>query len=151
MSPDYKEILSTFNDHEVRYLIVGAYAVMKYSEPRYTKDLDIWVDTSEENAKKVFSSLREFGAPVGDLSEADFASDGFFQMGRPPVRIDILMSIDGVEFAQAWPNRHEGDFDGIRANFISPADLITNKSTSARPQDIIDIESVTNARLREGE
>lgn len=151
MSPDFKEILSTFNDHEVRYLIVGAYAVMKYSEPRYTKDLDIWIEASEENSKRVFSSLRVFGAPVGDLSEADFAADGFFQMGRPPVRIDILMSIDGVDFADAWPNRQEGDFDGILANFISPADLITNKSTSARPQDIIDIESVTNARLWRGE
>jgi hypothetical protein len=67
-------------------------------------------------------------------------------MGRPPVRVDILMSIDGVNFANAWPNRQKGDFDGIPANFISFEDLITNKSVSARPQDIIDIESVENAR-----
>lgn len=147
MSPDFKEILSIFNDHEVKYLVVGAYAVMKYSEPRYTKDLDIWVEASEENSKRVYSALRKFGAPVGDLSEADFAADGFFQMGRPPVRIDILMSIDGVEFAHAWPNRQEGDFVGIPAHFISSDDLITNESVSARPQDIIDIESLTNARL----
>lgn len=146
MSPDFKEILSTFNDHAVRYLIVGAYAVMKYSEPRYTKDLDIWVEASEENAKKVFSSLRAFGAPVGDLTEADFAADGFFQMGRPPVRIDILMAIDGVDFADAWPNREAGDFDGVPANFIGAVDLITNKLTSARPQDMIDADSVRNAR-----
>lgn len=86
MSPDFKEILSIFNDHEVRYLIVGAYAVMKYTEPRYTKDLDIWLEASEENAKKVFSSLRQFGAPLNDLTEPDFAQDGFFQMGRPPAR-----------------------------------------------------------------
>lgn len=145
MNPDFKEILSTFNEHKVRYLVVGAYAVMKYSEPRYTKDLDIWVEASEDNSKRVFSALNEFGAPVGDLSEADFALDGFFQMGRPPVRINILMSIDGVEFADAWPNRQQGDFDGIPANFIGPADLITNKSASARPQDIIDIESIQKA------
>ena len=93
-------------------------------------------------------ALHEFGAPIGDLSEADFASDGFFQMGRPPVRIDILMSIDGVEFADAWPNRQQGDFDGIPANFIGLGDLIANKSASARPQDILDIESVRNARSR---
>lgn len=68
MNPDFKEILSIFNEHEVRYLIVGAYAVMKYSEPRYTKDLDIWVEASEDNSKRVFSALNEFGAPVGDLS-----------------------------------------------------------------------------------
>lgn len=148
MSPDFKEILSIFNDHEVKYLVVGAYAVMKYSEPRYTKDLDIWVEASEENSKRVYSSLRKFGAPLGDLSETDFATDGFFQMGRPPVRIDILMSIDGVEFAHAWPNRQEGDFVGVPAHFISPADLIANKSATGRPQDLIDIESVTNARRK---
>ena len=148
MSPDFKEILSIFNDHEVRYLVVGAYAVMKYSEPRYTKDLDIWVEASEENSKRVYSSPRKFGAPLGDLSETDFATDGFFQMGRPPVRIDILMSIDGVEFAHAWPNRQEGDFVGVPAHFISPADLIANKSATGRPQDLIDIESVTNARRK---
>ena len=148
MSPDFKEILSIFNDHEVKYLVVGAYAVMKYSKQRYSKDLDIWVEASEENSKRVYSSLRKFGAPLGDLSETDFATDGFFQMGRPPVRIDILMSIDGVEFAHAWPNRQEGDFVGVPAHFISPADLIANKSATGRPQDLIDIESVTNARRK---
>ena len=84
--------------------------------------------------------------PLSGVTETDFESDGFFQMGRPPVRIDILMSIDGVVFKDAWPNRKEGDFDGVPANFISPDDLIINKSISARPQDIIDIESVENAR-----
>jgi hypothetical protein len=148
MSPDFKEILSTFNEHEVKYLIVGAYAVIKYSEPRYTNDLDIWVEPSADNAPRVYAALKAFGAPMSKLTESDFATDGFFQMGRPPVRIDILMSIDGVEFVDAWPNRQEGDFDGIPANFISADDLITNKSISARPQDTIDIESVKNARLR---
>jgi len=145
MSPDFKEILSIFNEHEVRYLIVGAYAVMKYSEPRYTKDLDIWVEASPDNAKNVLLALVDFGAPLGELTEADFASDGFFQMGRPPVRIDILMSIEGVLFADAWPNKRQGDFDGIPVYFISPEDLITNKSTSACPQDLIDIESLRDA------
>lgn len=149
MSPDFKEILSIFNEHDVRYLIVGAYAVMKYTEPRYTKDLDIWVETSGDNSKKVFSSLQVFGAPLGDLKPADFAVDGFFQMGRPPVRIDILMSIDGLEFADAWANRQEGDFVGIPANFLGVNDLISNKTISARPQDIIDIESIKNAQSRD--
>ena len=142
MSPDFKEILSTFNEHGVKYLIVGAYAVMKYTEPRYTKDLDIWIEASDENARRVYSSLREFGAPMGDLTEEDFAGEGFFQMGRPPVRIDILMSLDGVNFSDAWPQRKEGDFDGIPANFIGVDDLIANKSVTARPQDLIDLEAI---------
>lgn len=146
MSSDFKEILAIFNEHAVRYLIVGAYAVMKYTEPRYTKDLDIWVEASEENSKKVYAALQEFGAPLGDVRESDFVSDGFFQMGRPPVRIDILMSIDGVAFADAWPNRQEGDFDGVPANFIGAHDLVANKTVSARTQDVIDVESIQNAR-----
>ncbi|MEO6333463.1 MAG: DUF6036 family nucleotidyltransferase [Pyrinomonadaceae bacterium] len=148
MSPDFKEILSTFNEHEVRYLVVGAYAVMKYAEPRYTKDLDIWVEASGANAKRVFSALDKFGAPLKSVSENDFASDGFFQMGRPPVRIDVMMSIDGVQFENAWPNREDGDFDGVRAHFISRTDLITNKMSSARPQDLIDIDSMNTPRLK---
>lgn len=147
MSPDFKEILSIFNAHEVKYLIVGAFAVMKYSEPRYTKDLDIWVEASEENAGRVFSALAEFGAPLSELTAADFASDGFFQMGQPPVRIDILMSVDGVNFEHAWPNRQEGDFDGIPAVFISREDLLTAKAAAARPQDILDINSIRTPRL----
>ncbi len=148
MSPDFKEILATFNQHEVRYLIVGAYAVMKYSEPRYTKDLDIWVEPSKDNSKKVFAALHSFGAPISGLTETDFASDGFFQMGRPPIRIDILMAIDGVEFSDAWPNRQEGDFDGVLAYFIGIEDLVVNKTVSARPQDLIDINSIRTPRLK---
>ena len=142
MSPDFKEILSVFNEHGVKYLIVGAHAVMKYSEPRFTKDLDIWVEASTDNARKVFAALKSFGAPLDEVTETDFASEGFFQMGRPPVRIDILMTIDGVEFQDAWPNRHEGDFAGVPVNFIGPEDLVINKTVSARPQDILDVHSM---------
>ena len=119
---------------------------MKYSEPRFTKDLDIWVEASSSNAHRVFAAPKEFGAPLDDLSESDFASEGFFQMGRPPVRIDILMTIEGVEFRDAWPNRVQGDFAGIPVNFIGPDDLIVNKSVSARPQDLLDINSMKTGR-----
>lgn len=121
---------------------------MKYAEPRYTKDLDIWVEASAENSVKVFAALTEFGAPLFDLKEADFTSDGFFQIGQPPVRIDIMMSIDGVKFADAWPNRVEGDFDGIPTMFIGRDDLLTAKETAGRPQDLIDIDSIKTPRLR---
>ena len=146
MSPDFKEILSTFNAHDVNYLVVGAHAVMKYAEPRFTKDLDIWVEASEENAQKVYAALAEFGAPLSNLTVADFANDGFFQMGEPPVRIDIMMSIDGVDFTNAWPNRLEGDFDGIPAMFIGREDLLVAKNAAGRPQDLLDIASINTPR-----
>jgi hypothetical protein len=121
---------------------VGGYAVMKYSEPRFTKDLDIWVEASPENAQKVFTSLRAFGAPLDGLTEDHFADTGFYQMGRPPVRVDILMNIEGVEFRSAWANRIEADFDGVPAYFIGLTDLIENKKTSGRLQDLADIEKM---------
>lgn len=148
MNPDFKEILSTFNQHAVKYLVVGAHAVMKYSEPRYTKDLDVWVEASEENAARVFKALRAFGAPLGKLSVNDFMTEGFFQMGQPPVRIDILMSIDGVAFSDAWPNRQAGDFDGIPATFIGREELLRNKTAAGRPQDLIDVDSIRTPRLK---
>ena len=116
-------------------MIVGAFAVMKYSEPRFTKDLDIWVEASSENAARVYASLAEFGAPLAGLTEGDFAADGFFQMGQPPVRIDIMMSVDGVKFREAWPNRQGGDFDGVPAVFVGREDLLTCKIAAARPQE----------------
>jgi len=85
MSSDFKELLNTFNEHEVRYLVVGGHAVMFYSEPRYTKDLGLWIEASAENASRVFRALTEFGAPLSGVTESDFAKEGFFyQMGRPP-------------------------------------------------------------------
>lgn len=148
MSPDFKEILSTFNAHDVKYMVVGAHAVMKYAEPRYTKDLEIWVEASKENSGKVYSALVEFGAPMYDLTEADFAEDGFFQMGQPPVRVGIMMSIDGVDFADAWPNRLEGDFDGVPAVFIGRDDLLIAKQAAGRPQDLLDIDSIKTPRSK---
>lgn len=143
MNQDFKELLKIFNEHEVKYLIVGGYAVMKYSEPRFTKDLDIWIEASPENAKKVFQSLKSFGSPLEGLSEADFAEAGFYQMGRPPVRVDILMTIDGVEFENAWNNRVETNFDGVLVYMIGLSDLIENKRASGRLQDLADIEKMT--------
>src|SRR5271169_1348956 len=113
MSSDFSDLLNLFKRCRVRYLIVGGHAVMKYTEPRFTKDLDIWIEASPKNARAVFKALREFGAPLAALSEDDFAKEGFFyQMGRPPTRIDILMSIAGVKFADAWPNRVKTEFEG---------------------------------------
>jgi len=141
MSSDFAELLRNFNDNKVRYLIVGGYAVMLYTEPRYTKALDVWIEASEENAAKVFRALAEFGAPLKGLSPADFARAGFFyQVGLPPVRIDILMSVDGLQFEEAWPNRTQSEIGEQRAWFIGRADLIRNKRASGRHIDLGDAE-----------
>lgn len=141
-TPEFKELLSTFNEHGVKYLVVGAFAVMVYSEPRYTKDLDVWVETSRENAARVFAALRDFGAPLAGLTEDDFLNDGFYQMGRPPGRIDVMLSLDGVDFEQAWENRFEASFRGVPTNFIGKEDLLRNKELAGRYQDLADIENI---------
>jgi hypothetical protein len=146
MHSDFRDLLRLFNAHKVRYLVIGGYAVMKYTEPRYTKDLDVWVEATPRNAKAVFKALRKFEAPLANLTEADFATEGFFyQMGRPPARVDILMSIRGVLFADAWSNRVVSDFDGVTGYVISRKDLIANKKAVGRPQDLVDLNSLVES------
>ena len=101
MNPDFRELLQLFNASHVEYLIVGGYAVVEYTEPRYTKDLDVWVRAEPGNTDRVFNALAQYGAPLGDMTPADFAEEGFvFQIGIAPVRIDILMSVSGLERAR---------------------------------------------------
>ena len=103
VNSDFSDLLKLFNDKKVKYLIIGGYAVVQYAEPRYTKDLDIWINTDTTNASSVYEALKEFGAPLAELTEKDFAEEGYFyQMGVPPVRVDILMGIPGVAFEEAW-------------------------------------------------
>jgi hypothetical protein len=145
-SPDFKELLSLFEKHDVRYLVVGGYAVMKYSEPRFTKDLDVWIATDADNANSVYSALKEFGAPLANLTADDFTQKGYsYQLGRPPLRVDIMMSIPGVEFEEAWKNRELVKLGGVEVPFISRPDLILAKKASGRPQDKIDIERLEEA------
>ena len=151
MNSDFKELLKIFNAAKVRYLIVGGYAVMKYTEPRYTKDLDLWIDPKPGNARAVFKSLKEFGVPLANLTEADFSKDGFFyQMGRPPVRVDILMSIEGVRFADAGEDRVGTDFDGVPSQVIARKHLIANKRAVGRPQDLVDVTNLESEQVVEG-
>ncbi len=152
VNSDFSDLLSLFNANNVRYLIIGGYAVIQYAEPRYTKDLDIWVSVDEENAASVYKALKEFGAPLTGMSEADFSEEGYFyQMGRPPIRVDILMGIPGVEFETAWQARVEVDFDGLSVKFISREDLIAAKKASGRPQDLIDADLLSQPNADEAE
>jgi hypothetical protein len=141
VNSDFSDLLRIFNDNQVKYLVIGGYAFIHYAEPRFTKDLDLWVKIDTSNAAAVFRSLKLFGAPLKDLSEKDFAEEGYFyQMGIPPVRVDIMMGIPGLPFDTAWQRRNEIDFDGLRIPFISKQDLIAIKVASGRPQDLQDAD-----------
>jgi hypothetical protein len=145
-SPDFRELLKIFEKHKIRYLVVGGYAVMKYSEPRFTKDLDMLIATDQDNANAVYSALKEFGAPLENLTPDDFThKDYFYQMGRSPLRIDIMMSIPGIGFDEAWENREVVELGDLKIPFISRSDLIRSKEASGRPQDMIDIDKLKEA------
>ena len=146
VNSDFTDLLRLFNDNNVRYLVIGGYAVIQYAEPRYTKDLDLWISTDTKNAASVYAALRAFGAPLVELTKDDFSEEGYFyQMGFPPMRVDILMGIPGLEFEKAWKRRVEIDFEGIVVAFVSREDLITAKLASGRPQDLIDAETLAQA------
>jgi hypothetical protein len=154
MHSDFKELLSTLNAHGVKYLVVGAYAVAIYAQPRATKDLDILVKADAENARALFAALAQFGAPLEGLNVADFAEPGpFFRMGREPVGVDVLTAIPGVEFNAAWARRLEDVIDeacNLRANFISREDLIAGKLASGRPRDLADVDEMRKAAESQG-
>jgi hypothetical protein len=146
VNSDFKELLRLFSHYQVKYLVVGGYAVIKYTEPRYTKDLDLWIKADSDNAVAVYKALQDFGAPLAGLDADDFAHEGYFyQMGMAPVRVDILMSLTGLQFVDAWDRRVHVDFEGVPTFFISLQDLITTKQALGRPQDVIDV-----ALLRQG-
>jgi ribosomal protein L7/L12 len=137
------------NDHDVKYLLVGGYAVGLHSEPRTTKDLDVYIRADEKNSRAVFRALASFGAPIAGMSPADF-NDGksWFQMGFPPERIDILQKIDGIEFDEAWETRIYAIVnDFLRVPVISAEKLIRNKLAAGRPRDLLDVEEIREAQL----
>ena len=143
MNPNFKELLLAFNEHNVEYLIVGAHALAAYGHVRATKDLDLWVQPELSNAQNVLRALADFGAPLSDLTLDDLSKRGtIFQIGLPPLRVDIITSIDGVEFAEAWPDRVETSFGGVPAFVISRHHLITNKKITARLQDLADVQQL---------
>lgn len=146
VNSDFSDLLRIFNEHGVKYLIVGGYAVVQYAEPRYTKDLDVLIATDKKNAEAVYSALREFGAPLAGLTSKDFAEDGFFfQMGVPPIRVDVIMGIPGVNFEECWNRRVEVDFEGLSVVFISKQDLIVSKRAAGRPQDLMDADLLSKS------
>ena len=140
---DFKKFIKLLNKNEVRYLIIGSFAFSYYAEPRFTKDIDFFIEPTEENAERILKTLTEFGFDSLSLKSKDFQElDQIIQLGVAPVRIDLLTSISGIDFPSAWRNRIKGNYGSISANFISKADLIKNKKAVGRPQDIADVEKL---------
>ena len=143
MSPDFLDIARALSDADARFIVVEAYAVNLYVDPRATGDLDIWVEPSVENAGKVLRALKDFGAPLDGVSESDFAKPGVtFQIGVAPLRIDILTEISGVGFDEAWKDRSLHPFGPSTIPFLGKQTLIQNKRATARPKDLADLDSL---------
>lgn len=147
-NPDFSDLFAALNAEAAEYLLVGGYALAVHAAPRYTRDLDVWVNPTPENAARVHRALARFGAPLGELRPSDLATPGLvFQIGVAPVRIDVLTSIDGVGFAEAWPDRSGTTYGGQPVPVISRRHLEQNKRAAGRPQDLADLDLL--ARLRE--
>jgi len=140
LNPDFRDILSIFNEEKVEYLIVGAYALAAHGFVRATGDIDLWIRCSEENAERVISSLIKFGAPLFGITTDDLKKpDLIFQIGIAPRRIDILTSIDGVTFEEAWAMRKEITVEDMSVQIISRPHLLQNKKKAGRPKDKADV------------
>ena len=140
LNPDFRDMLSALCDEDVEFLLVGAYALAAHGLPRATGDMDIWVRCSSENAERIYRALQRFGAPLFDLTIKDLQVAGtVFQIGLAPRRIDILTSIDGVLFADAWSHRKVIELEGLTVPAIGRAHLIQNKKATGRPKDLADV------------
>ena len=143
LSKDFKEFVALLKKHEAEYMIVGGYAVGVHGYPRYTGDLDIWLNPTEPNAARVLKVVDEFGFGSFNLTVTDLTKEGnVIQFGQPPLRIDLLTSIDGVTFDACYTNRKEVTFDGLAMNFIGYHDLVTNKKATGRHRDLDDVENM---------
>ena len=145
--PDFKELLSDLNSQNSKYLVIGGYAVGVHAQPRATKDLDILISPDPENAKAVYDALAKFGAPLQGITPEDLIEkDTFFRMGSPPLMVDILPNIKGVEFESAWQRRVDVEVEpGLKVPVISGNDLIRAKLAAGRGQDLLDVAAIREA------
>ncbi len=143
LNQDFKEFIKSLNDKCVRYLVVGGYAVAFHGYPRYTKDLDVWIEMTEENARNLIEALEQFGFASLSLNEKDFlVPDQVIQLGYPPSRIDLLTSADGIDFENCYQSRISVDIDGETVQFIDLTNLMKNKRATGRSQDLADLEKL---------
>lgn len=148
ISSDYRDLFRILNRHKVRYLVIGAYAVAFYTEPRYTKDIDIWASNDATNAGRLYKALIEFGAPLKGMAVKDFTNrKTIYQIGVAPVRIDILMGAAGIKFENAWKNRKKTRYGGMPINMLGIKELIYSKKKAGREHDTSDIKNLTNIKF----
>lgn len=147
LNSDWIELLDVLEKYRVKYMIIGGHAVSYHAEPRYTRDLDIWVATTKANALAVFRALAEFGAPLKDYSPADFSEENtFYQFGADTSRVDILMGPPGLKFSEAWRERIETEIAGRKAIYVGREALIELKLAANRPKDRLDLKALIDSR-----
>ncbi len=152
MLKDQRDLLLAFNGRQVKYILVGGYALGRYTEPRVTKDMDVFVGTDDVNADRVFKALSDFGAPLAGHTPKDFQDPySGFQIGLPPSQIDLIFAISGVSFDEAWATAITGKTtDGIPVQYLSSDLFVTNKTAAGRLQDLADVAAVLAARKANG-
>jgi hypothetical protein len=144
MNQDFVDLLRAFADADVRFLVVGAYALAHHGRPRATGDLDVWIEATPDNAARVVQALKAFGAPLTGVALSDFGQPGIvFQIGVAPGRIDILTELTGLTFAEAWPERELGKFGDLTVDFLGRDAFIRNKRATGRAKDLGDIEGLS--------
>lgn len=147
LSTDYEDLFRIFNAHKLKYLVVGAHAVIYYAEPRFTKDLDIWVPPELNDVQQIYLALKRFGAPLKGLTPEDFADKKMLlQIGVAPVRVDIMAALPGVRYASAWKNRRRALYGKTPIHILGLSELIRAKKKSGRPQDRLDLVALLRRR-----
>ncbi len=143
LNQDFREFIQSLNDNKARYLVVGGYAVALHGHPRYTKDIDIWIDMQADNANRVVKALKQFGFGSLDIKPDDLLiADQIIQLGYPPSRIDLITTLPGVKFEICYNSRVQAEIEGTTVNFIDLENLRKNKKASGRHQDLADLENL---------
>jgi len=151
LSSDYEDLFSTLNAYKIKYLVVGAHAVMFYSVPRFTKDLDVWIPAALNDPRRVFEALKAYGAPLKGIRPSDFLDTKLFlQIGVAPVRVDILVEVPGASAEEAWKHRKRSRYGKAPINLLGLAELIKTKRAAARPQDKLDLEKLLRGKQKTG-
>ena len=146
---DYKEFIELLNQAKVKYVIVGGYALAFHNMPRFTGDIDFFIEISADNASRIVETIDKFGFKNIGITQNDFLlKDNIIQLGYPPLRIDIITTLDGVSFKQVWKNKIKGFFGNQEIHVISKPDLIKNKTASGRKQDLLDLELLKKAKKK---
>ena len=149
VSRDYEDLFKVLNAHKIKYIVVGAHAVMFYTEPRFTKDMDVWIPSDLNDGERVYKALKTFGAPLKNVKPSDFENPTtIFQMRVAPVRIDVLTNISGVSVENAWKNKIRSWYGKTPIYILGRLDLIKSKKAAGRPQDKLDLAGLTRKHKR---